>query len=289
MKKELLSLNHEIKISELLSNINVGLSEYTFANLYLFRDKHDYRLINDNERLFLSGVTYDGKTFLMPLYDLSEDKNNIYLDNLLKLAVDYDMIYPIPEKWLFKFTIEGFAISRSENDSDYLYEIDTFAFYPGRKLHGKRNLVTQLLRNYEIEILRLNDENSHHAIDILKKWQNEVGNDKELTDFEPCLGALQNIERLNQIGYIFFINGIPKGFVLGEQYNEKYCVIHFAKADNAVKGLYQYMFSVFAQYNKEKRCSFINLEQDLGKDGLRAMKKSYCPVEMLAKYRILMK
>jgi hypothetical protein len=49
------------------------------------------------------------------------------------------------------------------------------------------------------------------------------------------------------------------------------------------------MFSVFAQNNKEKQCDFINLEQDLGKEGLRAMKKSYQPIKLLQKYRVTRK
>lgn len=289
MKKETLSLEHEKKLSELLENIDVALSEFSFANLYLFRDKHDYKLINDNENLFLSGITYDGKTFVMPLSDLSDDNNADYFDKLLKLSVDYDMIYPIPEKWINKFSDDNFIVSYTDDDSDYLYEIDDLAFYPGRKLHGKRNLVSQFLRNYKVEILPLNSENKHLAAEILDKWQNEVGEDKKQTDFIPCAEALQNIKELNQTGQIFLIDGAPKGFVMGEEYGTKYCVIHFAKADSAIKGLYQYMFSIFAQSNKERECSFINLEQDLGKEGLRAMKKSYYPTSMLVKYRISMK
>ena len=289
MKKETLSLEHEKKLSELLKNIDVALSEFSFANLYLFRDKHDYKLINDNESLFLSGITYDGKTFVMPLSDLSDDDNTDYFDKLLKLSVDYDMIYPIPEKWINKFSADNFIVSYTDDDSDYLYMIDTFVSYPGRKLHAKRNLVAQFLRDYNAEILPLNDENAHLATEVLNRWQKDSGMKKEETDFFPCLECLQNVEKFNQIGEIFFINGIPQGFVMGERYNKEYCVIHFAKGNNEIKGLYQYMFSIFAQSNKERECSFINLEQDLGKEGLRAMKKSYYPTSMLVKYRISMK
>ena len=112
---------------------------------------------------------------------------------------------------------------------------------------------------------------------------------KEETDFFPCLESLQNIKKLNQIGEIFLIDGIPQGFVMGERYNKEYCVIHFAKGNNEIKGIYQYMFSVFAGHNKEALCNFVNLEQDLGKEGLRAMKKSYLPIDMLLKYRVFIK
>ena len=49
------------------------------------------------------------------------------------------------------------------------------------------------------------------------------------------------------------------------------------------------MFSIFAGRNKEALCDFVNLEQDLGKEGLRAMKKSYLPIEMVCKYRVFVR
>lgn len=289
MKKECLSLKYEEKLSCMLSNINVALSEFTFANLYLFREKHNYQVLDDGEDLFLSGVTYDGKTFLMPLCDLSNEENRDYFLKLIKIASDYDMIYPVPEKWLSQFSPDSFMFSYIDDDSDYLYAIDTFVSYPGRKLHGKRNLVAQFLRDYNAEILPLNKENAHLATEILNYWQENVAAKKDKTDFFPCLEALQNIEKLNQIGEIFLIDGIPQGFVMGEQYNKKYCVIHFAKGNNEIKGIYQYMFSIFAGRNKEALCDFVNLEQDLGKEGLRAMKKSYLPIEMVCKYRVFVR
>jgi hypothetical protein len=289
VKKETLSSKHEKILSDKLANIDTALSEYSFANLYLFRDKHNYSIIDYHDNLFLSGITYDNKTFLMPLCDLSNKENEAYLSDLIALSIDYDMIYPIPENWLYLFPTDSFDISYIEDDSDYLYEIDTFVSYRGRKLHAKRNLVAQFLRDYNAEILPLNDENAHLATEVLNRWQKDSGMKKEETDFFPSLECLQNVEKFNQIGEIFFINGIPQGFVMGERYNKEYCVIHFAKGNNEIKGIYQYMFSVFAQNNKENQCEFINLEQDLGKEGLRAMKKSYQPIKLLQKYRVTRK
>lgn len=289
MNKERLLLTHKEILSEKLSGINTALSEYLFANLYLFRDKHDYRLISDNGNIFLSGITYDSKTFLMPLCDLSADENAAYLAELIEKAADYDMIYPIPENWLDKFPNDKFDVSYTEDDSDYLYETEKFVSYSGRKLHSKRNLVAQFMRDYKAEILPLNDENSYLAIEVLNRWQEESGSTKEQTDFQPCLEALRNAEKLNQMGQIFLIEGVPEGFLCAQRYNKEYSVIHFAKANGKVKGIYQYMFSVFARENKEMQCGFINLEQDLGKEGLRSMKKSYHPLKLLHKYRITAK
>ena len=289
MKKETLSSKHEKILSDKLANIDTALSEYSFANLYLFRDKHNYSLIDYHDNLFLSGITYDNKTFLMPLCDFSNKENEAYLSDLIALSIDYDMIYPIPENWLYLFPTDSFDISYIEDDSDYLYEIETFVSYPGRKLHAKRNLVSQFLRDNTAEILPINNENSNLAIDILERWQNETAEAKDETDFFSCAEALKNINKMNQIGFMVLINGIPEGFVLGERYAQKYSVIHFAKAGSRIKGIYQYMFSVFAQDNKENQCEFINLEQDLGKEGLRAMKKSYQPIKLLQKYRVTRK
>jgi hypothetical protein len=66
---------------------------------------------------------------------------------------------------------------------------------------------------------------------------------------------------MNQIGFMVLINGIPEGFVLGERYAQKYCVIHFAKAGSRIKGIYQYMFSVFAQSTKKINANLLILNR----------------------------
>jgi len=93
---------------------------------------------------------------------------------------------------------------------------------------------------------------------------------------------------LGLTGAMAFADGKPAGFLLGEPLNDDTFTIHFAKADIRYKGIYQFLFSRFA-------CDFcpdyeyMNLEQDLGNEGLRKTKVSYRPDLMAHKYRASLK
>jgi len=61
--------------------------------------------------------------------------------------------------------------------------------------------------------------------------------------------------------------------------------IHFEKADDTYKGIYQFINRSFAAMLVD--CiEVINREQDLGDPGLRQAKMSYRPTSFIKKYRI---
>ena len=61
-----MSIDHRPVVESLLSNLHAPLSEYLFANLFLFREVHDYRLKWEPCPHIL-GLTYDGARHAMPL------------------------------------------------------------------------------------------------------------------------------------------------------------------------------------------------------------------------------
>jgi hypothetical protein len=86
-------------------------------------------------------------------------------------------------------------------------------------------------------------------------------------------------------GGIYYADGEPAGFVLGEEVNEETFVLHFAKGRTKFKGVYQYMFNTFAKILPPKY-KYLNLEQDLDKENLRVFKSSYVPDAMIKKARV---
>ena len=65
--------------------------------------------------------------------------------------------------------------------------------------------------------------------------------------------------------------------------NKNTAVIHIEKANPEIPGLYAAINQRFCQ-NAWAGMEFINREQDLGIEGLRAAKKSYNPHHMVDKY-----
>jgi hypothetical protein len=65
--------------------------------------------------------------------------------------------------------------------------------------------------------------------------------------------------------------------------NENTAVIHIEKAKSTVDGLYTIINQQFAEH-EWSGSTFINREQDLGKEGMRKAKLSYHPVSLLDKF-----
>ena len=283
MRIERLGWEHRDLLAPRLRAITEPLSEYSFPNLYLFRDVHAYEVIFDRE-IFIRGKTYDGVPYLMPTVPLP----GLVIDYLKELLKNGELLFPIPEAWLGLFSSDEFEVSFRDGDADYLYTVSKMSTYGGRKLHKKRNLLKQFSESYQHEALPLTNDRLGDARFVLEEWKKESTLDPAGSDYAACREALERYEELILCGGIVYAEGEPAGFVLGEELNEATFVLHFAKARTKFKGVYQYLFNVFAKVLPPKY-THLNLEQDLDKENLRVFKSSYVPDLMLRKARVALR
>ncbi len=281
MRIEKLSLSHKKILHDRLKSTHARLSQYSFANLYLFRNVHAYQVLAEGEDIFIGGKTYDGFQYVMPTVDIRTNP----IDSWLALARDYDFIFPIPEEWLRTFESKNVQFEFSENDSDYVYTVEKLSTYKGHKLHGQKNLLNQFLSRYAPEAKPLTLDRMDDARDILETWQEDVGEDKNATDYDACREAFECYDALVLCGGIYYVENEPAGFVIGEEINPSMFALHFAKGKRKFKGLYQYMYNHFAKI-LPYQYKTLNFEEDLGKLALRIAKTSYDPDHVLKKYRI---
>lgn len=281
MKSEILELSHREILHPRLKGMKLNLSEYGFANLYLFRHFHQYEVLFDRDEVFVRGVTYDGGTYIMPTRDLRE-YDAAYVRELMKHA---NFLFPLPEEWLPLFPEEQFTASSYEGDTDYVYTTEKLQTYAGRKLHKKRNLLKQFHQSYQSEIHPLTDDRMDDAHEVLTRWSQYTDTPLAQTDYSACKEALFLMRELELCGGIFYADGEPAALLMGEELREDTWVIHFAKADIKFKGVYQFLFNTVAQI-LPGRYMWVNFEQDLGSPTLRQAKSSYYPDMLLQKYRI---
>lgn len=283
MKSEILDLSHKELLSSRLRGITIPIAEYAFPNLYLFRAAHRYEVISDRE-IFVSGISYDGFRYLMPTFDI----RNVDIGYLAGLMEGYDFLFPVPEEWLGVFDEEEFSVSWKDGDTDYLYTVEKMSSFKGRRLHKKRNLLKQFTSRYEHRAAPLTVELIEDAVSVLTEWQRQSGSSAPETDFAACREALALYEELILCGGIYYADGTPAGFVVGEELNDETFALHFAKARKEFTGIYQYMFNNFARILPD-RYRLMNFEQDLDREPLRLAKSSYLPDIMLKKYRVSLK
>ncbi|NOY08596.1 MAG: DUF2156 domain-containing protein [Spirochaetes bacterium] len=280
MNIEKLNLKHKAVISRHIAENHSRISEYSFANLYLFREVHDYRLLV-NDDIYILGKTYDKKEYIMPLSPVTPETAK----DLCRHMEEYPLCFPIEESTLSHFTSLNLHFSYHDGDSDYIYSRDKISHYPGRKLHKKRNLLKQFKEKYSFKEKVLSENNKADALTILSKWQEDIGAEENETDYAACKEAINLMETLDLTGCICYVDDEPGGFLLGEELSRNTFVIHFAKGRRKFKGLYQFMYSNFAKKLPDN-IKYINFEQDLGKLSLKIAKSSYQPDLLLKKYRL---
>lgn len=265
-----LSLADQPLISSICSGLNIELSEYNFANLYLFRQVHHYRILSVRKDLFaILGRSYDSRVFFMPLY-APEDWAACVVD---ALSAGADYIFPIPEAQFEKLRQSGLAVSYRADDSDYMYEAESIRTYAGRHLDGQRNFVRRLLEQHTVTMLPLTQQTQDKALFVLHAWAaNKAGN----SDTGPCQEAIVLAETLGLDGYIYEVDDHPAGLLLGGPLTADTYLFHFAKNLSAYRGLTKFCYHDVAQRIAPK-FRFLNWEQDLGIEGLRNAKTSFHP------------
>jgi uncharacterized protein len=279
---EKLNLSHQALIVKTLSDLNFSLSEYSFANLYLFRKIHQYE-IGTEKNLFIKGITRKNESFIMPLFLPSE-----LFKSDLRALIQSDFVYPISEEQLPLFDPQLFSMTYFDGDSDYLFRKERFQNYPGRTLSKKRNLVNQFLSHYSVKSSKIDKTSLNSCVQVLEVWQNESSQPLDQTDYTSCKEALQLMDTLGLIGAIYSIEDEPAGFLLGEFLNKNQFVIRFAKASRKFIGIYPFMYQSFAR-DLPTEVEWINLESDLGMNALQQAKGSYLPDRLVRKYRIGLK
>jgi hypothetical protein len=261
-----------------LSLTSDGVSEFTFSNLYLFRHRYQYRISREpNGNFIISGLREGKKFFMTPcgaperpilesLFDSHDYWKNISDTVLNGSRQDF-------EQWI--------DIAEDRDNFDYLYFRSDLAELSGKKYHKKRNLVNQFLNAYKHEECPLTGELIPQAVEVLDRWKEEKGEDG---DYIAAREALDLFGSLKLRGSLFYVNGTPAGWCLGESVAKgRIFAIHFEKGFDEYKGLYQYMNQAFAA-SLPRFFTYINREQDLGDEGLRQAKMTYRPSGFVKKH-----
>ncbi|GHU40117.1 ABC transporter permease [Spirochaetia bacterium] len=273
------ALEQKDEIAPVLAQTPDGVSEFTFANLYLFRARYDYKVSWDADRLLVSGERDGKKFFATPCAAPS-------LDVLKALFDTHDYWKGISERVIEdgrqQIAELGLEIAEDRDNFDYLYLKRELSALSGKKFHKKKNLVNAfMLANPEHSEIPLTRDKLGDAIAVLDRWKVDKGSDG---DYVASREALELFDTLGMDGRIFYVKNHPAGYCLGEPVARgTMYAVHFEKAIDEYKGIYQYINQVFCAGLPEN-FTYINREQDLGDEGLRQAKETYRPCGFVKKH-----
>lgn len=174
---------------------------------------------------------------------------------------------------------------------DYIYNVDDLADLKGRKYQRKRNHLHKFRNTHPNYTVRPLDRNTLPAArKMLDSWYETRLREDPQEDFHmekvALHKALRNCEALDMEGLILLESEEIFAVTLGSRLSKDTFDINFEKARADADGAYAAINQEFAQYLRSKfpELRYLNREDDLGLEGLRQAKLTYCPDHMVEKY-----
>lgn len=269
------SLGMRPVLHPLFKKLTGGVSEFSFANIYLFRATHAYRVSTLPGGLILITGEDKGRPFFMLPNGFPDERL------LRELFTRFSSMKAVSGEKADRLSKQGYSVTEDRDNFDYLYSREEMVELSGRKFHRKKNLVNLFTGTYTYEGRPLTMEYQKESLAVLEEWR---AAHMEENDYEAAREALLLFDEIELCGGIYFVEGRPAAYILGEELTPEMFVVHFEKGVGEFKGLMQFVNRSFASILPVKY-NIINREQDLGNEGLRQAKESYRPIGFVKKYR----
>jgi uncharacterized protein len=270
-------------LDQLFAGLQPQVSEFTFANLYLFRQAHAYTLTRLGEALVVFGQGYGGEPYFLP--PLSGTRG----EATRRLLAEGHAMYGVDDRFLGEYLPDApYPVTADRDSFDYLYLRRELADLPGNRFHKKKNRISYFAARHDYTVEPYDSRFLAGCLELLAEWQRVRGNpaNRALTLEMPATAeALELADQLGLAGVVVLVEERVKAFGLGERLNRDTAVCHFEKADPFLEGLPQLVNREFSR-RVFTDCTYVNREQDLGEAGLREAKLSYHPAALIAKYRV---
>lgn len=284
-----LTPENKARYDEYLMHCGERGCEYNFANLFLW-GRQKATLHNGNLAFFCQ---FNRRSvYLFPLgEDLKPTLDAIISDSRKRgipcriTSLTHEDMEKV-EQWY-----PGQFYFQPDRDSyDYIYAIDALADLTGKKLQKKRNHCNRFrLLHPHCEVAPITDENAEEVLSMLDTWYTQKKAADPTASFRleqtAITKAMRYRKELGMEGLVLTVKGRIIAMTLGSFLSKDTFDAQFEKALEGYDGAYAVINREFARYLRDKYPSlqWLNREDDLGLEGLRKAKLSYCPDRLVEK------
>lgn len=185
-----------------------------------------------------------------------------------------------------------FRIDEDEDNFDYIISVERLKPHDGeeRRLSTRRKLINNLLKTEGFRIKPIDISNpsvQKEILDVSLVWEKQQGMDDQ--NAHNLFSALQRVLRFDHTEILFCLGAYFNDKLVGYSINEitkiGYAIGNFQQADLAFSpAVYSVLMQEASVHFSNAGCTYINLEQDMGIEGLRKWKTSHNPIFFLKKY-----
>ncbi len=284
---------------QFFSTCQSPLSDYSFANTFIWRDSIHLRwaVLHDCLCVFANGD--GGLTMLFP--PLGRGDLTAATREALGICEDYNNAARLNHwtriEYVSKELLAGIKlpIDVAPMSGDYVYLTQRMIDLAGGDLASKRQASNRFARRYQARTEELAPHHVPQCLGLLELWQrqaqhqDQAGSAASAASFKrgkeiaATADALRHADALGLRGMVLIADDRIVGFTLGEMISPDTCSIVIEKTDRQYVGSAQYIFSEFCRryWSHARWC---NVGDDWEIPSLAWTKQSYRPAMRIEKY-----
>lgn len=284
------------KLAPYFNNQTTRMSVYSIAYQIMWNEEMfmpEYTITNDN--LVFKGTNKGKTVFFYPISQTGkytdEEKAVCEIENYCRKEYCGLTYLNVPKEKL-GYLCSRYTDVRMSNErtwDDYLYKVEEFKSFSGKKFSGQRNHVNKFYKNYpnaEFKVYKKEEEGKLLAfLDEYKDnyFHKETGIAKK--ELLKTKDLIPHIERYKLCCGFMEIDNKIVSVAIGEICGDT-LIEHVEKANNGYEGIYPATAQAFVRKFAGERTIYLNREDDAGDLGLRKSKLQYNPCGLVRKYML---
>jgi len=183
------------------------------------------------------------------------------------------------------------SIEHDRDNHDYVYSVDKFIHFKNRKLKTRKKELDKLHKKFPNLDVRYDLQHNNILVNDIKKlyktWIDQTKQVQWQKDYDALCRVMKQ-QTVPQIIVSIYDEDEMIGFTINELIHKSYYMGFSGKANRKYPGLSIALEHETAKIMKTTYgCKYLNLEQDLGIEGLRNFKLSLSPDRMIKKYKVV--
>ena len=280
-------------VEDLFARFPTEISERTFGSVFVWRNYERRAELStlDGHMVISWFKPKYGRVILPPVGPEPVRIIEVLADPAMMGRHEFGGTFGLLEPEVSSLRSKGRSCESLRDEWDYVYRIEDLTELQGPKYHTQRKELKKTTSLLELVFQPMTRAHQQACLELEETWCDlkHCTFDKSSHAEDLALReAIVNLDALGFIGGVVLANGKVQALTVGERLNRNTAVVHFEKANPAIRGLYQFVNQQFCERSL-KDFEFVNREQDVGGPGLRRAKEGYRQHHFVEKHIMMLR
>lgn len=261
-------------------------SSHSFASLIIWSREMELKILIEDDVYAVKCNKLGENHWFIPCGNDEGKKRliNELLDELNGEKLYFHYIRDEDKAFLNEFFPNKFDFLDAPYDSEYILLKENHLKLAGKKYKYLRNQVNQVKRDYKLSVKSVFEYDTQYISDLTKNWTVHKNNSAWLNDIDAASVIINILKDIDGFGQVILVDDEPFAVVAGYPLSDNMVDFALAKQSFPLGGMGAFIKYIFIN-NLPEQYKYINIEEDLGIDGLRTMKHLLRPDLIINMYK----